>query len=73
MSLMDLIHRAWKYACDTLNKHDHITRPPDVDVLFMEELNKLDDDISHVVAMLYSNYAELEEKYNKLKDDNDKS
>ena len=83
MSLMDLIHRAWKYACGTLDKHDHKTRPPELDVLFMQEINKLGRNTSYIVAMLYSNYAgtkssldmiskdyeKLEEKHHKLKDE----
>ena len=85
MSLMDLIRRAWHNAVDTLTSHDHKTRPPDVDVLFMQELGKLDVDIQHIVAMLYSNYAgskssldmiskdyeKLEEEHRHLKDERD--
>ena len=72
MSLMDLIHRAWKHACDTLTSHDHITRPPDVDVLFMQELGKLDVEISHIVAMIYSSYTGKKSALDVKIDDYDK-
>ena len=82
-SFMKLVSGAWERACEILHEHDHVTRPPDVEVLFMEELGKLDYDISHIVAMIYSNYAgskssldmiskdyeKLEEKHHKLKDE----
>jgi len=56
-SFMKLVSGAWERACEILHEHDHVTRPPDVEVLFMEELGKLDHDISHIVAMIYSNYT----------------
>ena len=85
MSLMGLIREAWHHAVEILTNHDHKTRPPDVDVLFMQELGKLDVDIQHIVAMLYSNYAgskssldmiskdyeKLEEERNELRKERD--
>ena len=56
-SFMKLVSGAWERACEILHEHDHVTRPPDVEVLFMEELGKLDHDISHIVATIYSNYT----------------
>ena len=48
-----------------------MTRPPDVEVLFMEELGKLDHDISHIVAMIYSNYTGTKSELDKLNDEYD--
>ena len=88
MSLMSLLRKAWHHAVHILTKHgmEHPDiRPPDLEELFMVEINKLGVDIQHIVAMLYSNYAgskssldmiskdyeKLEEKHYKLKDEND--
>ena len=68
-SFMKLISDAWKRACEILHEHDHVTRPPDVEVLFMEELGKLDHDISHIVAMIYSNYTGTKSELDKLNDE----
>ena len=70
-SFMKLISDAWKRACEILHEHDHVTRPPDVEVLFMEELGKLDHDISHIVAMIYSNYTGTKSELDKLNDEYD--
>ena len=70
-SFMKLISDAWKRACEILHEHDHVTRPPDVEVLFMEELGKLDHDISHIVAMIYSNYTGTKAERDKLNDEYD--
>ena len=70
-SFMKLISDAWKRAREILHEHDHVTRPPDVEVLFMEELGKLDHDISHIVAMIYSNYTGTKSELDKLNDEYD--
>ena len=70
-SFMKLISDAWKRACEILHEHDHVTRPPDVEVLFMEELGKLDHDISHIVAMIYFNYTGTKSELDKLNDEYD--
>ena len=70
-SFMKLISDAWKRACEILHEHDHVTRPPDVEVLFMEELGKLDHDISHIVDMIYSNYTGTKSELDKLNDEYD--
>ena len=70
-SFMKLISDAWKRACEILHEHDHVTRRPDVEVLFMEELGKLDHDISHIVAMIYSNYTGTKSELDKLNDEYD--
>ena len=70
-SCMKLISDAWKRAREILHEHDHVTRPPDVEVLFMEELGKLDHDISHIVAMIYSNYTGTKSELDKLNDEYD--
>jgi|2_EtaG_2_1085320.scaffolds.fasta_scaffold04555_1 hypothetical protein len=71
MSLMDLIHRAWKHACGILDKHDHKTRPPELDVLFMEEIDKLGRDTSYIVAMLYSHYTGTKSELDELRKERD--
>ena len=70
-SFMKLVSGAWERACEILHEHDHVTRPPDVEVLFMEELYKLDHDISHIVAMIYSNYCGTKSELDELKDEHD--
>ena len=70
-SFMKLISDAWKRAREILHEHDHVTRPPDVEVLFMEELGKRDHDISHIVAMIYSNYTGTKSELDKLNDEYD--
>ena len=70
-SFMKFISDAWKRAREILHEHDHVPRPPDVEVLFMEELGKLDHDISHIVAMIYSNYTGTKSELDKLNDEYD--
>ena len=66
-SFMKLVSGAWERASETLHEHDHITRPPEIEVLFMEELYKLDHDISHIVAMIYSNYCGTKSELDELR------
>ena len=59
------IRKAWNTAVDALFKHDHKTRPPEMEEFFMTELNKLNHDICDIVTHMYCEYEELN-KQNKL-------
>ena len=62
---MKHIRKAWNDAVDALCKHDHKTRPPEMEEFFMTELNKLNHDICDIVTHMYCEYEELN-KQNKL-------
>ena len=62
---MKHIRKAWDDAVDALFKHDHKTRPPEMEEFFMTELNKLNHDICDIVTHMYCEYEELN-KQNKL-------
>ena len=62
---MKHIRKAWNNAVDALCKHDHKTRPPEMEEFFMTELNKLNHDICDIVTHMYCEYEELN-KQNKL-------
>ena len=59
------IRKAWNTAVDALCKHDHKTRPPDMEEFFMTELNKLGHDMSDIITHMYCEYEEVD-KQNKL-------
>lgn len=59
------IRKAWNTAVDALFKHDHKTRPPEMEEFFMTELNKLGHDMSDIITHMYCEYEEVD-KQNKL-------
>tara|TARA_Y100000401_G_C8220077_1_gene172811 strand:- start:181 stop:582 length:402 start_codon:yes stop_codon:yes gene_type:complete len=63
---MDQIHKAWNDAVDALVKHNHKTRPPSMEWLFMVELKKLDIDIGDIITYIYCNHGEVEKENEEL-------
>ena len=68
---MKEIRKAWNDAVDALNEHNHKTRPPSMEWLFMVELKKLDYDMSEIVTHTYANYAGERHSYNVIEKENE--
>ncbi len=60
------IRKAWNTAVDALFKHDHKTRPPEMEEFFMTELNKLGHDMSDIITHIYCKYEEVDKENKEL-------
>jgi len=63
---MKEIHKAWCDAVDALLKHDHKTRPPEMEEFFMTELNRLGYDMCDIITYIYCNHGEIEKENEEL-------